>query len=140
MRPELLVIGIEKLLEGRIKAFVAGNVLAQNESFEKPSGMREMPLGWARIRHGLQHLVFSRKWLRESQRGCPDFAVSLTKRTIGQLLGVAGVHRGLQSGAQSIPTESRIPAWMQDQQRLLHFLRKIGEEKTPLSATGHLRS
>src|SRR2546421_8389452 len=51
MRSKLLVVGIEKLLEAGIEWFVTGSVRAEDESLEKPGGVRQMPFCGATVRH-----------------------------------------------------------------------------------------
>jgi hypothetical protein len=44
-----------------MKFAVAGKEFPQQKYFEKPGGMRQVPLGWARLGAGLHHHVFRRQ-------------------------------------------------------------------------------
>ncbi len=54
---DALVIGIEAVLEALVEHAIAGQEALQHESLEEPGGVGEMPLGRARIVHGLDDLV-----------------------------------------------------------------------------------
>ena len=55
------VVRIKQYAVLRIKMPVAGNGLFQHKCFEKPTGMREMPLDRAGIRHRLQCAILRRE-------------------------------------------------------------------------------
>src|SRR3954452_18105767 len=57
-RPGGDVIGVEQKGELLVEAAITGQMRGEQESFEKPSRMRAVPFGWARVRHGLDDLVF----------------------------------------------------------------------------------
>ena len=80
MRSQLLVVGIEELFKSGVEGPVTGNA-AQDERLEEPSSVRQMPLGRAGIRHGLQHLVFGGEWPGQFQRGLANLLVAASKRT-----------------------------------------------------------
>ena len=56
-RADALVIGVEAIFEALVEHAVAGEKALQQERLEEPGGMREMPLGRARIVHRLDDLV-----------------------------------------------------------------------------------
>src|SRR4051794_32744953 len=51
MRSKLLVVGVEKLLVSGIEECISGIVRAEDESLEKPGGVRQMPFCRATVRH-----------------------------------------------------------------------------------------
>jgi len=48
-----LIIAVEQEREARVMQLIAGNEIAQNEGFEKPAGMRQMPFGRGGVVHRL---------------------------------------------------------------------------------------
>ena len=57
---DAVVIGIEQHAIRGVERFETGFEPFQNEGFEKPAGMRQMPFNRAGIRHGLHLAVFLR--------------------------------------------------------------------------------
>src|SRR5439155_17006270 len=55
------VIGVEEIAVERMGAPVSGIGRAQDERFEEPARVREVPFGRAGVRHRLDHLVLHRK-------------------------------------------------------------------------------
>src|SRR5215468_7922295 len=63
LRPRLAwtgrhIIRIEEIGEALIEDAIIFGVRAEQKLFKKPADMGAMPLGWARVRHGLNDLVF----------------------------------------------------------------------------------
>ncbi len=52
-----LVVGIEQIAEHRIERLIALEVRLQHEGLEEPGDVRQVPLGGADVRHGLDLLV-----------------------------------------------------------------------------------
>ena len=63
-----VVIGVKQRFELRIEAAIALEVLAQDEGFEKPTGMGEVPFRRTGVVHGLNAVVFDLKWAAEPFR------------------------------------------------------------------------
>jgi hypothetical protein len=91
----------------------------QDECFEKPGGVSEMPFGGAAIGHGLQHLVFCRERLREFQAFLANCLILLSQRTTSKLCE-ACVHT-FPHEPEHRQTENADLAWMRDRALLLHF-------------------
>src|SRR5947209_5160210 len=96
MGSKLLVIRIKKLLIAFIEGTIAGNVRSENESFKKPGRMCEMPLRRTGVRHGLQHVIFSGKGLRQSQSLITNYLVPVAEGALAQSPRLAGMHGILQ--------------------------------------------
>jgi hypothetical protein len=58
--PLALVVGVEAVVEGIVERLVTGEMLLQDELLEEPGDVREVPLGGARIVHGLDGHVLRR--------------------------------------------------------------------------------
>lgn len=78
------------MLEARIEWFVAGQIWQQNESFEKPGCMRQMPFRGAGIGHRLEHLILGRQPGRDSHAGFANGSEPVAKRVIPAGSDVAG--------------------------------------------------
>ncbi len=63
---DALIVGVEQEIELRIERAVAGEILFQNHSLEKPCRMREMPFCRARIGHRLHGRVGVGQWRAEA--------------------------------------------------------------------------
>src|SRR5580704_19326647 len=81
MAAKLLVIRIEEIGIARVERNIILRVFGKNKSFKKPGGMREVPLHWTCLRHGLQHLVFGRKRRRQPHTEIADRRKPLAKNT-----------------------------------------------------------
>src|SRR3954447_23125995 len=62
------VIRIEAEIEFRVENPVARQMMLQDESLEEPGDVRQMPLGRARVLHGLDDLIFRRERSRKTER------------------------------------------------------------------------
>ena len=69
-----IVVGIEQHLEGRVEFLIAVDMGDQDEGFEKPIGMREMPFRRTHVRHRLNLLVFRRQRCGQSGAGVANLA------------------------------------------------------------------
>jgi hypothetical protein len=69
MTAERFVIRVEEKTVSRIESAIAMEVRSKKKSFEEPCGVREVPFGWAGIRHGLNHGVLWRERLGKAKRG-----------------------------------------------------------------------
>ena len=74
--PHGLVIGIEQVFEIRMKRAIAGQQLLEQELFEEPAGVREMPLGRARVRHALHDEILRLQRRADFQRDATDVRVA----------------------------------------------------------------
>src|SRR5215210_5660266 len=68
------VIRVEEVGEARIERLVAGTVGTEQELLEEPGGVGAVPLGRARVRHGLDDLVLRRERRRAALGLVPDRA------------------------------------------------------------------
>jgi hypothetical protein len=64
-----LVVRIEEKAEALVEAHVAASMRLEQESLEKPSRVREMPFGWARVGHRLDDLVLGAQRRRQVNAG-----------------------------------------------------------------------
>ena len=64
---DVVVITVEEPEEVRIAGLIAGEVFAENECFEEPGGVGQMPFGGAGLGTALHHHVFRRKWGAEGE-------------------------------------------------------------------------
>src|ERR1700742_2732179 len=55
---DVVVIAVEQPKEVRMEGPIAGQIFAQNEGFEEPGGVRQVPFCWAGLRTALHHHVF----------------------------------------------------------------------------------
>src|SRR4051794_8592273 len=62
------VIRIEAEIEFRVENPEARQMMLQDESLEEPGDVRQMPLGRARVLHGLDDLIFRRERSRKTGR------------------------------------------------------------------------
>ena len=69
-----LVVGIEAVVEVVGERPIAGQMLAQDEGLVEPGRVREVPLGGARVVHGLDGLVLVAQGHGERQRQRPAVA------------------------------------------------------------------
>src|SRR6266705_87991 len=67
-----VVVGIKKVSVFRNDVVIARHPFFQNESFEKPGGMREMPLGRTDLGHRLHDAVFGFEVSGKTRREIPD--------------------------------------------------------------------
>ena len=86
-RAQGLVVGVEEVVEVRLKHLVPRHMGLQHQCLEKPGGVDQVPLGWAGVRHGLDALVFRRQRLRQDQTVGTDFAVTQSQRSCRVGLG-----------------------------------------------------
>ena len=49
-----VVIGVELIAPAGVAGLMTGKVRLQQEGFEEPGGVGQVPFGWAGIRHALQ--------------------------------------------------------------------------------------
>ena len=64
---DVVVITVEEPEEVRMEWLVAGEVFAEDKSFEEPGGVGQMPFGGAGLGTALHHHVFRRKWSAEGE-------------------------------------------------------------------------
>ena len=74
-----VVVGVKQVLEMRVEDLVAVCPRRENELFEKPSGMRQVPLGRADARHGLNYVVLRLQGAAKRQAGRPDRLVAIVQ-------------------------------------------------------------
>src|SRR6516165_2351247 len=69
---DCVVIRIEKIAKCGMKYAIASKMFVENKRLEKPSGVRQVPLGGTGIRHGLQAMILNRQGRADSPRHPPD--------------------------------------------------------------------
>jgi hypothetical protein len=60
------IIGIKEIRIGGMRRSIAWRGRGQKKGFEKPTRVRQMPLGGAHIRHGLNDIIFRHQRLTET--------------------------------------------------------------------------
>src|SRR3954471_10386088 len=85
MRSQRVVIGVEQKRKVLVEQAVSGEVRLEDERLEKPTRMREVPLGGTCLRHRLHHLIFCREGVGDGLSGAANRGVALKQRQ-----GVAG--------------------------------------------------
>ena len=131
-----LVVGIEQLLEPRIDRPI-GRVVAQDHRLEEPTGMGQMPLAGATIRHGLGRQVLGRQTLRQIDHDCTHGSVTRHVRRNPRIGFKARIHAGRSvarplDDPDSTPCRSLIvptPSTSQGSQ-------PIGQKRLSVSAPG----
>ena len=68
-RADRFVVRVEEVGVARVHRPVPGDEARQHEGLEEPGGVREVPLGRARLRHGLDELVLDGQGSGEGGRG-----------------------------------------------------------------------
>src|SRR6516165_1352525 len=58
------VVRVKKISEAFVKSAISGKMRRQQKLLEEPCGIRAVPLGRARIRHGLHALILGREQCR----------------------------------------------------------------------------
>src|SRR5262245_20684887 len=96
-RPDGLVIRVEKVVIALVEQRVVRHVRLQDERFEKPRGVREMPFRWTDVRHALHDIVLGLQGFADRERGRTDLAVCCGRR------------RGVDSGWYGLLQRAHIP-------------------------------
>src|SRR5690606_24860434 len=71
-----VVVGVEQMAEGFVPEPVAWREGVQDELFEEPGRVREMPFRRARVGHRLHDVVLDRERLAERARPGPDVRIA----------------------------------------------------------------
>jgi hypothetical protein len=71
-----LVVRVEEIFEIRMKRAIAGQQRLQQELLEEPAGVRQVPLGRARVRHALHDEVLGLQRLANLQRDPTDVRIA----------------------------------------------------------------
>ncbi len=88
-RTDRLVVRVKQVAEVRVEFVIAPGEAAQQEGFEKPGHVCEMPLGRADIRHRLDRLV-----LRRQRRGQLLAIAPHRREALAQSVSIAGTGLG----------------------------------------------
>src|SRR5947209_5580524 len=86
------VIRIEEIRKGGMRRAIPRRGRGQNKGFEKPARMRQMPLGGAHIRHGLDDVVFRHQRLAEPIGELSHLTVTLDKSIL--VNGITNIGEG----------------------------------------------
>jgi len=73
---DLIIIRVEQMLELRVKRAVTGDKGFEQEGLEEPARVCEVPLGRARIGHGLQAVIVRRERPAERLAHAPHGGVA----------------------------------------------------------------
>src|SRR5919109_3554881 len=93
------IIGIEEIGIGSIRRSIARSGRGQNKGFEKPTCVRQMPLGGAHIRHGLNDIIFRHQRLTETLGKLSHLMVTPDKGLlVGSLTETGGGSRVMGTG------------------------------------------
>jgi hypothetical protein len=95
-RAERLVVRVEEVVETHVERLVALGVRLQQHGLEEPRGVREVPLGRARIGHRLDALVFGGKRGGEREARGAHLA-KLVAQCARRLRGRPGKRHGVSS-------------------------------------------
>ena len=74
---DAVVVGVEEVAKVRVVKFVVLRSALQHELFEEPGGVRQVPFGRTRIRHGLHHIVLGGQGRAQLDRSVPHLSVLL---------------------------------------------------------------
>src|SRR5918999_950429 len=77
------IVGIEQVSIGGMRRSIAWRGRGQKKGFEKPTRVRQMPLGGAHIRHGLNNIIFRHQRLTESLGKLSHLMVTPDKYLLG---------------------------------------------------------
>ena len=83
---DVVVITVEEPEEIRMEGLIAGEVFAENEGFEEPGGVGQVPFGGARLGTALHHHVF------RGERSAQGEALTARRGESGQESGRAEFH------------------------------------------------
>src|SRR5262249_13997950 len=75
-----VVVGVVQVRVAWIRRLVIRHVRLQQEGFEKPAHVRQVPLGRTAVRHGLDDVVLDRKGCAQRFREVADLLVTLDQR------------------------------------------------------------
>src|SRR5476651_1818575 len=91
-RADSFVVGVEQVTERRIEGLIVGQVLAEQEGFEKPGRVRHVPLGGAGIGHRLNDHVLGAEGRNQALGSVSDCLVTLEQLMTG---GVVAKLKGM---------------------------------------------
>ena len=77
--PLAVIIAVEQIMISRVENLIPRHMVAQDEGFEKPCGMRQMPFGGRRIGHRLDRGVGIRQRRGKRQHPRPRDRILLRK-------------------------------------------------------------
>jgi hypothetical protein len=96
-RPHRLVVGVEEVRVTLVHHAVAGHVPRQHEGLEEPRRVGQVPLRRARVRHGLDELVFRGEGSGQAGGGGAHVGVTLAEPVRARRRDIGRMGRHLRS-------------------------------------------
>ena len=146
-RPHALVIRVEKGPKLGMEGPITWQVRRQHERFEEPRRMGQMPLHRARIRHGLDDIIFRRQRLAQGFRAAADGSIASARAAPSAVAEPACGTPGFGGEIVSLVAGLASASWIDDRfligNRLLFLLSRFdpGPRSTsrPLRRSGDFR-